>query len=538
MGSIGAPYPGEVKLPTIKLDTTLAELYKRACPERANTRLGWVCCGISSGVDLTPDFPRNSKFLYEDQAFVTGSKDELGNRNTRLQRPLAQKYLSHISQRDAFISGNTPVIFFNLSQTPEDVEHGRRDAEDTISVLDPSQRPELIFCSGPGNIPMKEHGIGQLEYKVTIDGLEGYPLTHDLETHFFLNSKAALARSGLPTPKAEIIKTKGCPPAADSCCRLCAEAAQDTSHLPSIPSQCTGPRGQWLTAQTARILAAVRARPVPFVFKTQQAFGGAGTWLITSPEKKTQLLADLAGTYPTNQEEGKEKEKENSGLLPRLLPLLTPQNAHLAPTTVLLTDLVPNPAGDYGLTFVVSSSGEAHFLAAAEQMFTSDGSSAWVGSTIDYRRQGELEERFGGLMRRVAAWVAGRGYVGVVGADVLVTDETGGIEDGDGEGGGLFVVDLNVRTSGSVPLPLLRGHFTERGLMCASTFAIVVRGGRRGFIARWRRWFEEGRMLILSWYEDMWTGESIGTVVVGGEDRRRLEELMRAVGESTDEVTL
>jgi hypothetical protein len=74
--------------------------------------------------------------------------------------------------------------------------------------------------------------------------------------------------------------------------------------------------------------------------------------------------------------------------------------------------------------------------------------------------------------------------------------------------------------------------------MCASTFAIVVRAGRRGFIARWRRWFEEGRMQILSWEEDLWTGESIGTVVVGGEDRRRLGELMRAVGESTDEVTL
>jgi hypothetical protein len=126
-------------------------------------------------------------------------------------------------------------------------------------------------------------------------------------------------------------------------------------------------------------------------------------------------------------------------------------------------------------------------------------------------------------------------YVGFVGADVLVTGEGGA---GGNEEGGLFVVDVNVRTTGSLTLPLLRGHFTERGLMCASTFAIVVRGGRRGFIARWRRWFEEGRMVILGWYEDPWTGMSSGSVVVGGEDRRRLGELMRAVGESTDEVTL
>jgi hypothetical protein len=529
MGSIGEPFLGEVKLPTIKLDTTLAELYERACPGGANTRLGWVVGGSASGIGLTPDLPRNSKFIYKDEALVTHSSDELRNNTTKLQRSLAPKYLNYVCQRDAFVSGNTPVILFNLSRTLEEVEHGRRVVEDTLSVLDPSQRPELIFCSGPANIPMKEYGIDQLDYKVAIDGLEGYPLTHDLETHFFLNTKAALARSGLPTPKADIIETEGCPPAANACCRLCAETAPDPSLLPSILSQCTGPRGQWLTAQTTRILAAIRARPIPFVFKTQQAFSGIGTWLVTSPEKKSQLLADLAGCGTGTPHPTKSKEE---GLLARLLPLVTPQNAHLAPTAVLLTDLVPNPTGDYALVFVVTSSGEAHFLAAAEQLLTPEG--GWLGSTVDYRRQEELRRRFEGVLRRIAAWVVREGYVGFVGADVLVTGEGGA---GGNEEGGLFVVDVNVRTTGSLPLPLLRGHFTERGLMCASGFSVKVRGSRRGFIARWRGLFEEGRMVILGWYEDPWTGMSSGSVVVGGEDRRRLGELMRAVSENTDEVT-
>jgi hypothetical protein len=532
MGSVGggSRAPAEVKLPTVKLDTTLAELYRRASPKDANTRIGWISCGISSGIDFSPDFPRNTTFVYEDQAFIATPSHQLSNGNAGLCQSLAKKHLSLIPQRDAFISGSTPVIFFNLAQTPEQLEHDRREAEATMSVLDPSQRPELIFCPGPSKIPMKEHGIDKLEYKIILDGLQDYPLTHDLETHWLLNSKAALARSGLPTPNSLIIETEGYAPAADSCCSHCREAAKDTSRVPSIPSSCTGPRGEWLSRETNRILSAVRDRPIPFVFKTQQAFGGAGTWLVTSPEKKDQLLTELTGNPPD----------QNDGLLRKLLPLLTPANAHLRPTTVLLTDLISNPAGDYGLTFVVTASGEALFLAAAEQMLTADGSSAWIGSTIHYARQDALRNKFEGLMGQIARWVAGHGYVGPVGADILCSSPSkeGDSEEGEGDKAGeCYIVDLNVRTSGSVSLPLLRGHFTPRGLECASSFSIGVKGGRKEFLKKWRGPFEEGRMLILSWYEDPDHGESIADVVVGGEDEARLTELMRAVKENTEEVT-
>lgn len=531
MGSLGAQNPAGVKLPTIKLDTTLDELYKRASPDSSRTQLGWVSCGVTSGVDLTPAFPRNTKFIYQDQAFTAAPRHALNNGNATLQRSLAEKYLSHIPQRDAFVSGNTKVIFFNIGQDPGQIEHERREAEATISVLDPSQRPEIIFCPGPSKIPMKEHGIDRLEYKVVIDSLQGYPLTHDLETHWLLNSKAALARSGLPTPRSEVIEPNGHPPPADSCCDPCATAAADTSRLPCIPAHCTGPRGRWLAAQTARILSAVRARPVPFVLKTQQAFGGAGTWLVTTPAQKAQLLADLGGEADDDQTK---KEGDGDGLLRKLLSLLTPSNAHLSPAAILLMDLIPHPKGDYGLTFFVTAAGEPPiFLAAAEQMLTDDGSSAWIGSRIDYARQDALHKKFEGLMGRIAAWVARHGYVGPVGADVLEAAGEGGAEEEE-----VFVVDLNVRTCGSVGLPLLRGHFTGRGLGCASSFSISVRGGRGEFARTWRAPLEEGRMVILSWYEDpSGTGESIADVVVGGEDEARLGELMRAVRERTEEVT-
>lgn len=590
MGSIRTSDPPDMALPVVKLDATLAELYQEACPQYARARLGMVSCGITSAVDLTPDIPRNTKFLYEDQVFINGSRQELSNENIYLKRLLAKKYLSHIAQRDSFISGRTPTILFNLGRSSEDIEHDRRDALATLSVLDPSQQPELIFCSGPASIPMKEHAIDKLEYKIILDGLEQHPLTHGLEAHWLLNSKAGLARSGLPTPKCQLVETEAPPPSSQDCCLPCQELENDKSHTTAIPLECKGPRGRWLSAQVARILDAVRARPIPFVFKTQQAFGGAGTWLIRTDDQKAQLLLELAGDpwrEDANTEEGSDSgQAVGEGLLHRLLPLLTSANAHLSPTTILLTELIEDPISDHGLTLLVTSTGEARFLAASEQMLTTttrpstnrinsrsssssslnsnetngassgttsdsdsttsetttdttsttSSGSAWIGSTISYSRQDTLRKRFTPLMQRIAAWVASHGYAGPVGADVLETSNRG---DGAEE---FVIVDLNVRVCGSLSLPLLRGHFTSRGLMCASSFSITVNSGRREFMQQWREMLEAGRMVIMSWYEDSEDGEgrgvsSIADVAVGAEDERGLKEAMARVRAATEEVT-
>ncbi|KAL2255526.1 hypothetical protein VTK26DRAFT_3186 [Humicola hyalothermophila] len=337
MGSVSAGI-GNLRLPPVTLDTTLTELYKRASPRTAG-RLAWVSCGVTAGIDLSPSFLRNTKYTYQDQAFLTTPRETLRRDNVELQRSLSRKYLSLIPQRDAFVSGNTPVIFFHTGNTPEQVEQDRREAEETLSILDPSQRPQLIFCPGPSEIPIREHGIDRLLYKIALDGLESFPLTHSLETHWFLNSKAALARSGLPTPKADIIEVEGYPPAAVSCCPVCVRSQSDDTTIPYIPSGCTGPRGRWLSAQTSRILSAIRNRPVPFVVKTQQAFGGAGTWLVSDARQKARLLADLSGDASFFSSGGIATAGSN-GILRKLLSQLTPANAHLAPATILLTELV------------------------------------------------------------------------------------------------------------------------------------------------------------------------------------------------------
>lgn len=358
------------------------------------------------------------------------------------------------------------------------------------------------------------------------------------ETQWFLNSKAGLAESGLPTPRAEVVDVEGFVPplAGGECCEVCRveDDVVGKGGMRFVPAGCKGARGRWVGEQMKRIVESVDARQAPFVFKTQQTFGGAGTWVVSDEEKKRELVKKLMD--------------DETGVLRKLLSQVTAKNQQLKPGSVVLSEMVRNPVGDYGVTFLVRKGGEATFLAASEQMINEDN--AWIGSTINYARQDRLKEKFEGIMRQTAEWVGKHGYIGPVGIDVLETKDIpkdelvqgNGISSADGEKTAHYIVDLNVRTSGSLALPLLKGHFTTRGMTCASSFSTTLRGSRKQFMETWRDEFETGRMLIMAWYEDS-TGneekevESIGDVVVGGKDEMDLQDLMKRVRESTEEVT-
>jgi hypothetical protein len=512
------PAPG-VHLPTITLDTTLADLYKRANPGTARERIGYIFCGVNAALDLTPSFPRNSKYLYQDTPFNTLPPSRLVlTTSATLQRSLASKYLSLIPQRDAFIAGSkesSAVICFPADAN--DLEHSRREAEATLSVLHPAQKPELVFCPGPKDIPpLEKIGVHKVAYKIALDGLEGLPLTVPLDTTWFLNSKAALARSGLPTPKVNVVEVNGLCEGKGDCCEVC---VTDKDGVHFVPVGCTGRRGRWIAEETKRILAAVEVRKPPFVLKNQQTFGGAGTWVVSSEEDKKDLLNILSGP---------------NGVLRKMLSRVTEKNHHLRPAAIIISDIVKDPIEDYGLTFFVTNTGDAIFLGASEQMC--DDNNAWIGSTINYSRQDKLRKKFDSLVKRTAKWLSEQGYYGPAGIDVLETKKVGATESHNGEQTAHHIVDMNVRTSGSMCLPLLRGHFTSRGLTCASSFGITVKSSREEFIRQSRKDFESGRMCILSWYQDKQTGMSIADVAIGAEDDARLQEGMKKVREMTEEV--
>ncbi|KAG7421186.1 hypothetical protein DER46DRAFT_670014 [Fusarium sp. MPI-SDFR-AT-0072] len=155
----------------------------------------------------------------------------------------AIKYLSLVNQRDAFVCGTAPVIFFYMDGGSKKRDHDRKQVVKTLATLPDYQRPQPVFCEGPDSIPINETGIDLLACKVVNDDLQRHNNVVPLETHWFLNSKRALADSGLPTPKCVIITVKDFPTDAQSCCAICIGGGLGSF---VIPDDCTGTRGTWL----------------------------------------------------------------------------------------------------------------------------------------------------------------------------------------------------------------------------------------------------------------------------------------------------
>lgn len=493
-------------LPTVTLDVTLAELYKSAGPKFRDKAIGQVLCGTNSSIKLSDDFPRNVKFLYQDTPFNTLPKDKLTEENTELQRSLAMKYLSLVPQREAFIAGDATVFLFNVDLSADQMNHDRQEVEKTTGILESSQRPRIVFCPSPDEIDLEKYKLDLLACKLVLDGLTKFPMTYDLERHWFLNSKEALARSGLPTPDCEIIELEGYSKDSQSCCIIC-----KSGEALFISPDCVDERGQWLNKATDLITVAIEKRPLPFVVKNQQTFGGAGTWVVSEETERKKLLSQFS---------------EN--VLRKLFSQVTKDNYHLKPGTILLSDMVSDPVGNSGLTFFVREDGSAMYLGVSEQMI--DSNSAWIGSTITYSKQQQLEEKFGPIMAQISTWLHEYEYIGPCGADIMETHSADGSSN-------FNIIDLNVRTSGSMCLPMMRHHFSSRGFDCASSFSITVKSDRDNFIDKWSHEFESGQMCILSWYEDKRSGTSIADVAVGGEDETSLQGVMKKVQDMTDEVT-
>jgi hypothetical protein len=500
----------KVNLPIIHLDKTLADLYRQHCPSLANKRIGHIFCGTTCAASLSPDFPRNKKYVYQDSAFNDAGRS--GKTDAEVQQILAPKYLSLVPQRDAFIAGDSPVFFFYSGREKVDMEHDESETQRTLAVLDEAQKPEVTFARGPSDVgaEMEKRHIDYLSNKLVVDGVvesAGSKMLASADLLWYLNSKEALARSGLPTPKATIIDVEGYCPWASNCCETCEEASLTGQTL--VPEACTGPRKRWIGEQVIRILSAVEQQALPFVFKNQQTFGGAGTYVITKGPHRNKLIEEL--TY--------------GGILRRMLSLVTPENVHLKPGTVLLTTMIKDPGADYGITFFVSESGSTAFLAASEQMIDRENA-AWIGSNISYSHQAALQDKFGLLIGKIGQFLHKQGYIGPAGVDILET-----------KSGDFQIVDLNVRTSGSLSLPLLRTHFTSRGFYSASSISVTVEKSRDEFCQQWRTEVEAGQLCILAWYEDQRAGKSYGDVVVGAKDEADLTKMLEKVRNVSEQVT-
>ncbi|KAL9599990.1 MAG: hypothetical protein Q9219_003459 [cf. Caloplaca sp. 3 TL-2023] len=494
-------------VPHITLDTTLESLYAHDNHGKHKTRMAMVLGGASSDVPLGQNFERQTKSLYLDRTFTTTPGHISSQRREEIQRDVAIKYLLVLPQRDAFVMGKMPVIMFNGVGPESYAASSKEGARKTLRALQKGQRPKLVFLDGPRLISTKKIGIDVLASKLVLDGLEGLPLTVDLETIYFLNSKAALCTSGLPTPKSVLLELEDLCVDPTACCSTCRLAKEDIL----IPLDCTGSRRPWLGTQISRIFSWLSGQNIPFVLKLQQTFGGAGTFMVTSPEDLSNIKREFTDI-----------------ILPKLLPQVTSSNARLKPATLIASELIKDPIGDWGLTFFLTKTGRCIFLAVTEQII--DSTQSWIGSTISYKAQEKLKEKFTPLMDKIGSWLHSHGYLGPCGADILESEES--------EAPNTFnIVDLNVRITGSLPLGLMKGHFSERRrLHEASSFAVTTRMTRASFIGRFKDKIQQGNIIIASWYEDPISGVSCGSLVVGARDRAALEIEVVAIKDVTSDV--
>lgn len=313
------------------------------------------------------------------------------------------------------------------------------------------------------------------------------------------------------SPNSVLLELEGFSADRDSCCSSC----KSNDNSLAISSSCTGARGKWLKAQVDRALSRISTHRVPFVFKNQQTFGGGGTYVISSPEDLSELTNNLSTL-----------------ILPKLFSQVNQYNAHLKPATLILSDLIADPVNDWGLTFFVTRAGESVFLAATRQVV--DSTKAWIGSTISYTLQESLKQKFSPIMREIGSWLHKYDYYGPCGADILETNASKGTDDGKTT---LTIVDLNVRTSGSLVLGLMKGHFSDRrSLPEATSFSVSVEMGRDSFIEAFEDQFRDGRMVIVSWYQDGSSGISYGNVLIGAQDTQELEEMIGDVKKLAPEI--
>ena len=263
-------------------------------------------------------------------------------------------------------------------------------------------------------------------------------------------------------------------------------------------------------------MSRISLQKLPFVLKNSQTIGGGGTFVVSSQDDLRKLQVALS-----------------TRILPRLLSQINSSNAHLKPATLILSDMITDPIANCALTFFLTKSGDCVFLALTQQIL--DSSKAWIGSIISYPDQERFKKRFTPIMKEIGAWLSGYGYYGPCGADILESarreDDSSGLPE-------LSIVDLNVRTSGSLVLALMSKHFSEqRHLHKASSFSINAKMSRDVFISKFESRFREGHMVIASWYEDPTLGVSYGNLVIGALDGKTLEEEVAKVKGAAAEIS-
>ncbi|CAN8098565.1 unnamed protein product [Discula destructiva] len=227
-------------------------------------------------------------------------------------------------------------------------------------------------------------------------------------------------------------------------------------------------------------------QPLPFVVKLPRAGCGFGTFIVKTEAQRSKLLVSLV-TYKAR-----------------------------GTTDVILSQYI-DLVHDLSVHFVVGAPGSAHdrnnplIMGVTIQTLTSDGK--WLGGHIDYSKQGELRDMVWDTVQDTTRKLP-ESFMGWAGVDIVA--------DRDGR---QWVVDLNARFTGSMPICFMSGHFwRDRSLPLAQFAAIEYPGGVDDIYERLQPLMGTGAVIVTATAE-IEDGVNMADVVWGGKDAADLAEV-------------
>lgn len=233
------------------------------------------------------------------------------------------------------------------------------------------------------------------------------------------------------------------------------------------------------------------SRALPFVVKLCRAGCGFGTYIITDEAKRLKMVEAM-------------RRYKRRGV-----------------TEVLVSDYI-DLVQDLAVHFLIggADSERGHdnplVLGVTVQTLTPDGK--WVGGHIDYSAQKRLQDLVHETVRDTALRIP-RSYVGWAGIDIVI--------DRDGQ---QWVVDLNARFTGSMPICFMSQHFWKKRFLPLAQFgAFGYRGDVEDIYLRLRPLLDFGQIIVTATAE-IYQGDNMADIVWGGrdaEDLHRVEAWIR-----------
>lgn len=474
-------------LPTIKLETTFAELYQ----SEGNTTLPlFVPYYPNSDIDFTRDFPRSRKYVYQTLD-LTKDISSISSKES-----LTMILFGALPQRGMFIAGNMPVAYFDMFDHPAD-HADRQNAIETLSVLSAQQKPDLRFFKGPKSVAESQDASPPLSLMMPMEILENQAQMIHPDKYYELLSKRGLALSGLKTPSSQLLDLDDLP-----------DPGIPLDNLHTGEPQTQKIHSSKVQTQLNATVAFINQRSLPFAFKFQQTVAGFGSFLVRTEPQRQELISTVLHIVPT------------------ILEKADSSNAYLHPSTMITQDFIPsNSSENLSVNFFIKPSGQTSYLGVCRATMTGGGSK-WSSSRMSYPSQPTLKSQLSPTIDQVASFLYHEGYYGPANFEVIVDDINDQLNPE------YWIVDLNPRLSGDHILWFLRTHFeVDRGFHEAIVLPLVrFPFKRREFHDIFKAELESGRVVVSGWCDDLF-GKQVGwgSLVLGGESRDAVERLLEQV---------